>query len=107
MAEVMARAPLEYIEEHFEYAIDGADRTDMYSSYGTTSKNGLTEDICDAAKAVGIQIYTIAFEASTDGQTVLKNCASSDAQYFDVDGLEISDAFTAIASSIRKLRLTQ
>ena len=41
------------------------------------------------------------------GKAVIKDCASSDSHFFDVNGLEISDAFSSIASSIRKLRLTQ
>lgn len=72
-----------------------------------SAKNTRTEAICDAAKAQGIIVYTIAFEANSTGRAVLKDCASSDSHYFDVDGLEISDAFASIASSIRKLRLTQ
>lgn len=66
-----------------------------------------TKRICDAAKDEGIVVYAIGFEAPTRGQTVLKDCASSPSHYFDVDGLEIADAFASIASSIRKLRLTQ
>lgn len=70
-------------------------------------KNARTLDVCDAAKDAGIIVYTIAFEAPSNGQAILKDCASSPAYYFDVNGLEISDAFKAIASSVRKLRLTQ
>ncbi|MBT8154139.1 Tad domain-containing protein [Epibacterium ulvae] len=78
-----------------------------YSTVGGSTKNNRTQDICDAAKAQGIIVYTIGFEAPSNGQTVLKNCASSDSHFFDVDGLEISDAFASIATSIRQLRLTQ
>ena len=66
-----------------------------------------TKEICDTAKDAGIVVFSIGFEAPTRGQTVLKECASSPAHYYDVDGLEIADAFSSIASSIRKLRLTQ
>jgi Flp pilus assembly protein TadG len=79
----------------------------VYDSYGTSTKNNRTKNICDAAKAQGIIVYTIGFEAPSGGRAVLKDCASSDAHYFDVDGLEISDAFASIATSIRQLRLTQ
>jgi len=75
--------------------------------YNTSTKNSRTQDICDAAKEAGIIVYTIGFEAPSGGQAVLQDCASSDAHYFDVDGLEISDAFASIATSIRQLRLTQ
>lgn len=70
-------------------------------------KDTRTLDICDAAKDAGIIVFTIGFEAPTRGNEVLQQCASSVSHFFDVDGLEISDAFDAIASSIRQLRLTQ
>jgi hypothetical protein len=79
----------------------------VYDSWGTSTKNARTKAICDAAKARGIVVYTIGFEAPSGGVSVLKDCASSDAHYFDVQGLEISDAFASIATSIRQLRLTQ
>jgi len=82
-----------------------------YGPYGNyvngSTKDTRTKAICDAAKAENIVVYSIAFEASSGGQAVLKDCASSDSHYFDVDGLDIVDAFSSIASSIRKLRLTQ
>lgn len=74
---------------------------------GSATKDARTKAICDAAKARNIVVFTIGFEAPSSGQAVLKDCASSDSHYFDVNGLEISDAFSAIASSIRQLRLTQ
>lgn len=79
----------------------------VYDYYNTSTKNSRTSSICDAAKEAGIIVYTIGFEAPSGGQAVLQDCASSDAHYFDVDGLEISDAFASIATSIRQLRLTQ
>ncbi|MDC0736855.1 pilus assembly protein [Cognatishimia sp. SS12] len=84
---------------------------DWYSSIrkyvGSSAKNTRTQAICDAAKDEDIVVFTIGFEAPSGGQTVLQNCASSASHYFDVDGLEINDAFAAIAASIRQLRLTQ
>ncbi|PCJ45972.1 MAG: hypothetical protein COA99_03785, partial [Moraxellaceae bacterium] len=40
--------------------------------------------LIDAAKAAGIIVYTIGFEAPSNGQPVLRDCASSEAHYFDV-----------------------
>ncbi len=80
---------------------------DVRKSVGNSTKNARTKAICDAAKAKNIVVFTIGFEAPYGGRTVLKDCASTDAHYFDVDGLEISDAFAAIASSIAQLKLTQ
>jgi hypothetical protein len=72
-----------------------------------TTKNTQTLSMCNAAKNSGIIVFTIGFEAPTSGNTILQQCASSVSHFFDVQGLEISDAFDAIASSIRQLRLTQ
>lgn len=78
-----------------------------FSSINGTVKDQRTKHICGAAKDEGIIVYTIGFEAPSSGQRILKDCASSDGHYFDVDGLEIEDAFSSIAASIRKLRLIQ
>jgi hypothetical protein len=74
---------------------------------GASAKNTRTQAICTAAKEAGIIVFTIGFEAPYGGQEVLRQCASSDSHYYDVDGLEISDAFASIASAIRQLRLTE
>ncbi|MBF9045289.1 hypothetical protein HKCCE4037_18240 [Rhodobacterales bacterium HKCCE4037] len=63
--------------------------------------------ICDAANAAGIIIYAIAFEAPWGGQQVMQYCATTDATYYNVEGLEISEAFENIARSINQLRLIQ
>ena len=81
--------------------------TAAFSKINSTVKDQRSKHICDAAKDEGIIIYTIGFEAPTAGQKLLEDCASSDGHYFDVDGLEISDAFSSIAASIRKLKLVQ
>ena len=83
------------------------DANDSIQYVYSGTKNTRTAAICDAAKANDIIIFTIGFEAPSAGLSVLRDCASSESHFFDVDGLEISDAFSSIASSIRKLRLTQ
>lgn len=69
-------------------------------------KDAQTQDICTAAKSRGVTIFSIGFEAPTQGQTLLRNCASSPAHYYSATTVDISTAFSAIASSINKLRLT-
>jgi Flp pilus assembly protein TadG len=64
-------------------------------------------DQCNLAKANGVTVYTIAFEAPSAAQQQMANCASSPAHYFNVQDLEIADAFNAIARQINQLRLTQ
>ncbi len=65
------------------------------------------EAICDQAKEAGIVVFAIGFEAPQRGLDAMENCASSPSHYFDVDGVEISDAFNSIARTITQLRLTQ
>ncbi len=64
-------------------------------------------DICETARDQGVVIYTVAFEAPSGGQAALRDCASTPSHYFDVEGSDISDAFAAIATNIRNLKLTQ
>ncbi len=79
----------------------------MFDWVDPATKDARTQNICNAAKDQGIIVFTIGFEAPPRGESVLRDCASSINHYFDVDGLELNDAFASIASSIRKLRLTQ
>lgn len=87
------------------------DYIDMY--YGTeTIVNGYSADsrlasICAAARDKGIVIFAIGFEAPSGGQRAMKDCASSEAHYFDVTGVEITETFHAIARQINSLRLVQ
>lgn len=77
------------------------------NTYVQSTKDSQTLSLCDAAKAQDVRVYTIAFEAPTRGQQVLSQCASSSANYYSVEGLDINDAFSGIVQSINKLRLTQ
>lgn len=69
-------------------------------------KDDLTRNICTASKNQGVTIFAIGFEAPTNGVNMLRSCASSPANYYNAAGTNISTAFSAIASSINKLRLT-
>lgn len=64
-------------------------------------------NICNAAKAEGIVIFSVAFEAPDEGAAAMRACASSPAHFFDVDGVEITETFHAIARQINNLRLVQ
>lgn len=84
---------------------------DIHNYVNTWVKNDRTERICDVAKGNNIIVFTIGFDAPSGGADMLKYCSSSDAHFFEVkrdaDGEKIRIAFSSIASSIRKLRLTQ
>lgn len=78
-----------------------------YQFAGTTEADTNLRAICDVAQANGIIVFAIGFEAPLGGQEVMRYCASSDAHYYDVEGLEISQAFASIARTINQLRLIQ
>lgn len=76
----------------------------------TTAMDTQLQSICTLAKAQNVIIYGIAFEASTNGQTQIRNCSTdgdTGSHYFNATGLQISTAFSAIANNISQLRLTQ
>lgn len=77
------------------------------SQTATTSMDTQLQQICALAKGQGVIVYGIAFEAPTNGQTQIRNCATSSSHYFNAAGLQIRTAFRAIASNISQLRLTQ
>lgn len=65
------------------------------------------QNVCTAAKNQGIVIWAIGFEVTTDGDSQLRDCASSPSHFFDVEGAEITSAFQSIARQINQLKLTQ
>jgi hypothetical protein len=78
---------------------------DPGSEYGNSVKNARLQAMCTAAKDEDITIFSVGFEVTSASATVMRNCANSPAHYFDVSGLDLSDAFEAIAREISKLRL--
>ncbi len=81
----------------------------FFTSIGSATKDSQTTSICALAKnsAQAVRVFTIAFEAPAPGQAALHACASSDGDYFNVTGLNITTAFQAIAHQVTALRLTQ
>lgn len=79
---------------------------------GGTARNGweanpLMSDSCDAAADKGVTVYTIGFEMNESAKDELRDCASSVSHLYDANGTQISEVFSAIATSILKLKLTQ
>ena len=62
---------------------------------------------CTKAKEKGIVVFTIGFDVE-DGSFAEQDmaaCATSSGHFYDVKGLELSSAFSAIAATIQKLKL--
>lgn len=66
-------------------------------------------ETCDEAKSNNIEIYTIAFEVTNGSvRDLLRQCASSEAQFFDAENADaLDDTFAEIADSLVQLALTQ
>ncbi len=116
-AEVWERMSIYYLSDNIIYpAYDSSTKRNQWrpastsnpkvNTYVNDDKDAQTLSLCSAAKNHDIRIYTIAFEAPTQGQQLLSQCASSDASHYEVEGLDIEDAFSGIVQSINKLRLT-
>ncbi|WP_170428232.1 pilus assembly protein [Ruegeria arenilitoris] len=86
-----------------------------YNSVSRTSKNTRTSSICTAIKNQGVLVYGIAFEAPDAGLTTIEDCATKPSMVYEVnstgklgdENLTLEEAFRSIASSIKRLRLTQ
>ena len=71
--------------------------------------NGYTLDICTEAKALGIEVYTIAFDLDDAAtKTMLKTCATDDTYYYDADDAdELEDAFSSIGRELAELAISK
>ena len=80
-----------------------------YSSSSYTSlMTGRTRQACEAAKASGIKIYTVAFRLESDPATLslLRDCATEPRDAFVAsDGASLIESFQNIAREIAKLRI--
>mgnify|MGYP003629663614 FL=1 len=93
------------------YLYNAVSYSDWYKyswrKYTPTLGDQLLNSICSAAKQKNIVIWSIGFEVEDRGANVMKSCASSPSHFFRVEGIELSEAFRAIARQINQLRLTQ
>ncbi|WP_439111283.1 pilus assembly protein TadG-related protein [Lentibacter sp.] len=109
--DLFAKVSQAWIAYYIYGGIDGNAWNTWYNGPDTSvsgwTKDSRMQDICSAAKNQGIVIYTIGFQAPTHGSDELRQCASSPSHFFDVAGLDIGEAFSAIAQSISQLKLIQ
>jgi Flp pilus assembly protein TadG len=80
-----------------------------HNSSDRTLANSLTSRLCEQIKKDDIIVYAVAFGV-TDSAThaLLESCASARENYFAADDSEaLSEAFAAIAASVRQLILTR
>lgn len=78
-----------------------------YTKYTSAQADSMLANICSAAKDQGIVVWSVGFEVTDYSAGVMEDCASSPSHFFRVEGVEITEAFEAIAKQINQLRLTQ
>lgn len=91
----------------YGYLSDG----NLGSTHQSTAESNLNTrltEVCTNMKAQGIIVYTITFEvASTSTQTLLRNCATDNAKYFNSpDSATLHSAFEIIATDLSNLRIS-
>lgn len=110
--EVWADMPVEKFVEDIKSEADSSQSdtaffNEIVQTVQSSTKNGRTEDICQAAKDRGIVVFTIGMDTYGQGDATLADCASSESHFYDVNGLDIGAAFASIARQINQLRLIQ
>lgn len=64
--------------------------------------------ICSTMRNAGYVVYTVAFQAPPAGETLLRNCAASDANYFaTATTADLKRAFRQIAGRLSALRIAE
>ncbi|MFY0692043.1 MAG: hypothetical protein JXR14_09015 [Paracoccaceae bacterium] len=82
-------------------------RDKVTNRIGATTKNARLQSACNAAKNKRTVVFAIGFEVSDTSAQVMEDCASSPSNFYRVEGIEIADAFNAIAQTIQRLKLTR
>lgn len=81
-------------------------------AYETTVSSGTAvsqfKAMCDMARDNGVVVYTIAYLAPSKAQLQMKECAYKEAtHFFNIQDLDISDAFNDIITTINKIKLVR
>ena len=96
------------LQYYFLHYVSSRYRSWFYELHYTPDQGDtLMQTLCEEAKTHNIVIWTIGFETTEHGQDEMRECASSQSHFFEVNGTEITDAFESIARYINQLRLIQ
>lgn len=84
---------------------DGIFNTQYVGTNGNSSDQA--RSVCAAMKQKEVAVYAVAFQAPSEAQAILQQCASGTDFYFSADnGAELNLAFQKIAEKLNNLRLT-
>lgn len=78
-----------------------------YRKYSSYDGDLLLADVCDAARAEGIIVWSVGLEVHSSDLDEMRDCASTINHFFEAEGAEISEVFRTIARQVNFLRLTQ
>lgn len=85
---------------------DGEFNTEYESANGTSFEQA--EAICASMKDEGVQVFSVAFQAPTEGETILQACATTASDFYSAENADdLNEAYQAIASQLAGLRLTK
>lgn len=84
-------------------------RGNASTSASSNTGVGRFKKACNAAKAEGIQVFTIGFQinANSLADNILDECATSSDYYYHVEGLDLTATFQSIAAQVNALRISQ
>ena len=75
--------------------------------YNRGKADALTIELCASIKNADIRLITVAFEVDDDDtRNMLNTCASTGADFYDVDARSLGQAFGKIGSGFSNARLT-
>ncbi|CTQ33882.1 VWA domain-containing protein [Jannaschia rubra] len=111
--DVHSALPLNYVVNDMLKGVDWDLRSHYFYSWEQTHDQARADDnlsrLCKKARDAGVVIYTIAFKAPLNGQKAMRDCAgpNNEARYYNIDDLNIAQAFDDVLASVTRLRLTQ
>lgn len=85
---------------------DGSNEPTPGTGVSASQANSILSATCTRMKNAGITIYTVGFAVPTAAKTLLRNCASSPAEFYDApSNATLQAAFQSIARNINNVRL--
>jgi hypothetical protein len=116
--EVWQRMQMQYVAWNFYARALGTNSSTRNSTFGIWIQNfrnttnaanmdSTLQQSCTFARNNGVIVFGIAFEAPSNGQTQIRNCATSPSYAYNATGLQIISVFQDIATQINQLRLVQ
>lgn len=94
-------------EYNTQYCANGVSSHSMNCGTPLGNSEAQAKKLCTAMKGKGIEVFTIGFQVSNSSKQFLKQCASSDANFYDAtNGDGLKQAFNDIALKISLLYLS-